>query len=153
MIEWYKSDKISIFFDREPQVRMRVITPDMTAFQKHVRMKYPFENVKELKVTLFDHAKFKKYSFTIRKNYCWDGATIPRFLWRLVGSNTEVRYMVPSLIHDILCENHKYVNNDRYFADKVFEALLIAAGVNKLKARIMFMAVDSFQTICGKWRS
>lgn len=152
MIEWYKDKELSIFFDREPQVRMRVITPNMTTFQKHVRMKYPFENMKELGVVLFDHKKMKKYQFTIRKNYCYDGATIPRFLWRLVGSPTDNVFLLASLIHDELCTHHEYVNNDRQFSSKVFERLLRASGVNYFKARVMSIAVDVFQALCGNWR-
>lgn len=153
MIEWYKDKELSIFFDKEPQVRMRVITPNMTTFQKHVRMKYPFENMKELGVILFDHKKMKKYQFTIRKNFCWDGGTIPRFLWRLVGAPTDNAFLLASLVHDILCTHHEYVNNDRQFSSKVFERLLRASGVNYFKARVMSIAVDVFQALCGNWRA
>ena len=103
-----------------------------------------------LKVWLFDHVKSKSYSFTIPKGYCFDGATIPRFLWRVIGSKTDNTFLIAALIHDILCENHGYVNNDRNFSSKVFRALLISGGVGKVKAQVMYLAVDNFQRFC-KW--
>ena len=90
------------------------------------------------------------YSFTIPKGYCWDGATIPRIFWRLIGSKTDPAFLIASMIHDVLCENHNYVNNDRYFADKVFERLLYVADVPAFNRWIMFHSVDNFQKFC-KW--
>lgn len=149
MISWYQDGNIGIFFDKQPVVKMRYALPSMTTLEKNSINKFPFENKAELKVALFDARKFKKYEFTIRKNYCWDGATIPRVFWRLIGSKTEPEFLIPSMIHDVLCENHSYVNNDRYFADKVFERLLYVAGVPAFKRWLMFHSVDNFQKFCG----
>lgn len=149
MIEWYKDNKLTIFFDIEPLVKMRYALPSMTALEKESISRYPFKNVKTLKVTLFDHKKKKKYEFTIPSDYCWDGASIPRLFWRLIGAKTDSRFLIPSLIHDVLCENHHYVKNDRYFADKVFERLLFVSGVPAFNRWLMFHSVDNFQKFCG----
>ena len=53
------------------------------------------------------------------------------------------------MIHDKLCENHDFIGNDRYLSSLIFERLLRVAGVNKLKRRVMFLAVDNFQRFCG----
>ena len=76
MISWFEDKELGIFFDDYPRVKMRYALPSMTALEKNSIAKYPFENKKELKVALFDNIKMKKYEFTIRKNYCWDGAVV-----------------------------------------------------------------------------
>lgn len=148
---WYEDDDIAILFDQRPQVAVRVILPSMTIFEKKSIQKYPFINKRELKVRLEDKKKDKVYIFDIPKKYQWDGASIPKAFWRLIGSKTDSAFLIPSLIHDVLCENHSYVDNDRYFADKVFERLLYVSGVSAFKRWLMFHSVDNFQKVCGKW--
>ena len=65
--------------------------------------------------------KSKTYIFIIEAGYDYDGASIPRLLWRIVGSKESIEFKIAALIHDVLCENHNYVDYDRYFADRVFE--------------------------------
>lgn len=151
MIEWYKDKNIGIFFDITPCVCNRYPMPSMTEFEKKSVVKYPFINKRHLEVNLFDYSKNKKYEFKIPKDYCWDGATIPRMFWRLIGSKTDPKFLIPSLIHDVLCENHGYVDNDRYFADRVFERLLYVSGVCAFNRWLMFHSVDNFQKFCG-WK-
>lgn len=55
-----------------------------------------------------------------------------------------------ALIHDVLCENHQYIDNDRELSSKVFRALLVASGVSEIKAQVMYLAVDLFQRT-QKW--
>ena len=149
MIEWYKDKELTIFFDNKPQVAMRYALPSMTDAEKKAIAKYPFENKQALKVSLFDNLKMKRHEFTIPKNYCWDGATIPRFFWRLIGAKTSAEFLIPSLVHDWMCVYHNSVGYDRNFSSRVFRALLIAAGVGKFKAQVMYLAVDNFQRCCG----
>lgn len=148
-IDWACDEYVLITFDREPVVQVRVIKPDMTPIQKKSIAKYPFCCKKPLRVLIYDNKKFKQYNFEIKENYCWDGASIPRFAWRLVGAKTDNEFLIPSLIHDVLCENHNYIDNDRELSSRVFRALLIASGVCELKANIMYAAVDIFQRFCG----
>lgn len=149
MIKWYGDEEIGIFFDILPRVGVRYILPTMTKIERESVEQYPFINKKELKVALLDRKKSKKYTFTIQKGYCWDGASIPRIFWRLIGSKTDNKFLIPSLIHDVLCENHSYVNNDRYFADKVFERLLRVSEVPAFNRWLMFHSVDNYQKFCG----
>ena len=149
-IMWYEGEELSIGFSEVPHVCIRYITPSSTPSEIDSIKKYPFMCKTTLKVWLFDHIKKKSYLFTIPKGYCFDGATIPRFLWRVIGSKTDNTFLIAALIHDILCENRGYVNNDRNFSSKVFRALLIAGGVGKVKAQVMYLAVDNFQRFC-KW--
>lgn len=149
MIEWYKDDELSIFFSETPRVCIRYILPSSTSDEVKSIKKYPFMNKTNLDVALFDHEKNKVYKFTIPKGYCYDGATINRFFWRIIGSKTDNTFLIAALIHDVLCEKHHYINNDRNFSSKVFRALLIAGGVGKVKAQVMYLAVDNFQRFCN----
>ena len=149
MIKWYGDEEIGIFFDILPRVGVRYVLPTMTKIERESVEQYPFINKKELKVALLDRKKSKKYTFTINKGYCWDGASIPRIFWRLIGSKTDNKFLIPSLIHDVLCENHSYINNDRYFADKVFERLLRISEVPAFNRWLMFHSVDNYQKFCG----
>lgn len=151
VIEWFSDKNLAIFFSDVPHVGIRYILPTHTEEEKKSIKKYPFINKTELKVCLFDHRKSKKYHFTIPKGYCYDGASVPRLFWRVIGSNTDNKFLIAALIHDVLCENHEYVNNDRRFSTLVFNSLLEVSEVAPLKRYLMKNCVDIFQRFCH-WR-
>lgn len=150
-MEWYKNEKVGIFFSDVPHVGIRYVIPSMTNEEKRGIEKYPFICKRELCVELFDYKKDKSYKFTVPKGYCYDGASIPRVFWRVIGANTDNRFLIAALIHDVLCENHSYINNDCAFSTSVFNALLEASGVNALKRFFMKNSVGFFQTLFCKW--
>ena len=150
MLEWYRDENIVIEFDRVPHVSMRYALPSMTAKEKQSIAKYPFINKHNLDVHIYDITEDIHYDITIAKDYCWDGASIPRIFWRLIGAKTDSKFLIPSLIHDVLCENHQYVKNNRYLADRIFERLLYVSGVPALSRWLMFHSVDNYQKFC-KW--
>ena len=151
MITWYSDDEIEILFDKVPNVTMRYVTPFTTEEEKKEINKKPFINLSELKVILQDKIEQEKYEFVIPKDYTWNGANIPRVFWRLIGSMTDNRFLIPSLLHDTLCENHDYIDDDRYFSTIVFERLLYVSKVNPFSRWLMKHSVDNYQKICGKW--
>jgi len=71
----------------------------------------------------------------------WDGASIPRFLWRVVDSPFQPDLMVPSLVHDYLYEQGDKSGFTREEADKLFHKLLIANGVDEDLAETMYSGV------------
>lgn len=148
MIEWFKNEKLGIYFSDVPRVCIRYVLPSSTESERKSIEKYPFMNKKELKVELHDYVKGKTYNFTIPKSYCYDGASIPRIFWRVIGSNTDNRFLISSLLHDSVCENHHYVDNDRKFSSEVFNALLEVSEVNPFKRFLMKNSVDLFQRFC-----
>ena len=148
---WYENKKAGIFFDEPPKIAIRYKLPSMTKEEKKSIEKYPFICKKELRVLLKDYKKNHRYEFTIPKGYCFDGASIPRLFWRVIGSNTDNSFLIPALVHDYLCENHKCVNFDRAFSTNVFNALLESTGVCGLKRFFMKNSVASFQTIFCNW--
>lgn len=148
MIKWYCDDEIEILFDKIPNVTMRYVTPFTTEDEKKEISKKPFINLAELRVILKDKIEFEAYEFVIPKDYTWDGASIPRIFWKLIGSKTDNRFLIPSLIHDVLCENHGYIDDDRYFSTLVFERLLYVSKVNPISRWMIKHSVDNFQKFC-----
>lgn len=151
MIEYYSNNRVGIFFSENPHISIRYYIPSMTEDERKSIEKYPFINKKNLQVRLVDYKKEKTYNFEIPKGYCYDGASIPRLFWRIIGSNTDNRFLIPALVHDILCENHSFIENDRKFSTEVFNALLEASEVNAFKRFLMKNSVDCFQRT-QKWR-
>ena len=151
-ILWYKDKELAIIFDHKPNTNMIEPLPSMTQAEKDLAEMYPFINCTALKVALFDHIKSKKYEFTITKHFRWDGATIPRFLWFIIGSKTNPKFRTPSLIHDFLCNNKCLVNFDRAYSTKVFKACLKVAGVSKWRREVMCFFVDLFQRTRKGWK-
>ena len=149
MEEWYSNKDAGIFFDSIPHVCIRYYIPTMNSDEKKSIEKYPFVNKRLLKTELKDLKKKKTYFFEIPKGYCYDGASIPRLFWRVIGSNTDNRFLIPALIHDVLCEHHEYIDNDRHFSSEVFNALLEASKVNAFKRFWMKNTVDFYQRFCS----
>jgi len=148
-IKWYEDNELAIFFNHKPNVHMLEPLPSMSQAEKDMIELYPFINCTSLKVTLFDRKKEKSYKFTICKHFRWDGATINRFCWWIIGSKTNPKYRTPSLIHDYLCLNKYVIDYDRNYSSRVFRALLAVAGVKKWRRNIMYFAVDVFQRFQG----
>ena len=151
MLEWYHNKKVGVYFNDVPRIAMRYILPSTTTELKKSIKKYPFMNKKLLKVKLVDIKKDKIYKFEIPKCYCFDGASVPRFFWRVIGANTDNKFLVAAMIHDTLCENHHYVDNDRKFSTQVFNALLEASEVCPFKRFLMKNSVDFYQRFCN-WK-
>ena len=151
MIEWYKSEELSIFFSDTPHVCVRYLLPTHTPEEEKSIKKYPFICKTNLTVKIFDHVKSKSYGFSIPKGYCYDGASIPRIFWRLIGSNTDNEFLIPALVHDVLCEHHKYIDNDRELSTQIFDALLQVSEVGKFKRFLMRNSVNIFQKFFCDW--
>jgi len=152
MINWYEGDYIGIQFNHTPDVCMRIILPSMSQDEKEDITRKPFLNKKDLKVRLIDYDKLKTYDFTIAKGYTWDGMTIPRFAWSLIGMSKENSSgLIASMIHDYLCTHKNIIDNDKSFSTNVFNALLEVSEVNKFKRFIMKNCVACFQTLFCKW--
>lgn len=71
-----------------------------------------------------------------------DGASIPRFFWRVIGGPFSGRYTAAALIHDQLYATWG-VNGqlNRKFADDLFKAAMLDSGVSRVKAATMHRAV------------
>lgn len=82
--------------------------------------------------------------YWIPAGYIFDGASIPRIFWTIIGSPFEPDYWAAALAHDWLYLTH-FV--DRKTADEVIYQLLKQSGVGTIKAHIIWAAVRS----CAAW--
>lgn len=77
----------------------------------------------------------------IPQGYTFDGASIPRVMWSIVGSPFEPDYMLAACVHDWYCE-HAKCYFDRVIGDNVFLLLLARTQtVPRLRQVAMYMAV------------
>lgn len=155
MLEWYRNKKVGIYFDKIPNIGIRyfVRNPELSLeenekIRKHIE-KYPFVCKEDLYVEIEDIKNNFSYTFEISNPYYFDGASIPKFFHRVIGANTDNKFLIPALVHDVLCENHNYINYNRKLSSEVFNALLEANKVNPFKRFLMKHSVNSFQMFCG----
>jgi hypothetical protein len=121
------------------------LLPSMTDKEKQKAAEYPFINCSSLKVRITYYGQ--QCEFHVPKGFRWDGATIPWFVWWIVGSKTENRYRLPSMIHDYMCNNKYVVNFNRKLSSDVFRALLRANAVAKWRVAVMYFFVE----LCQKY--
>jgi len=84
------------------------------------------------------------FDITLRAGFRWNGASIPRWLWWLVGSPFHPLFMVASAFHDALYQYGSRLGITRREADDLFFALLRADGVSLVRASAMWLAVRAF---------
>ena len=143
-----------VFFDTLPVINIRTIDfNDSKELKKH-KIKFPFELENDVCVTVL--TTLSEHAFKIDSGYIWNGADIPRFLWRIFGSKTDNVFLTASMVHDYLLENKKTIlnytlNNTispseyRKLTSQIFGEILKCSGTNKLKANTMSFAVDFYQ--------
>lgn len=71
----------------------------------------------------------------------WNGASIPRLFWRVIGSPFVGKHRKPSVIHDCLWERAKAGRCSFSFANWAFWDGLRSEGVGPVSAWIMWAAV------------
>ena len=69
-----------------------------------------------------------------------DGASIPQILWPLLGPPIGSSHLIPSIVHDYLCETAT-TYPQRLLGDAVFFSLLKEHGVPRWKRAIMYLGV------------
>ena len=154
-----KEQVLNIKFDKEPDVRIRIINDDDTEATKQSKIKYPFELFCTVTVTIT--TDFREFSFDIYNGYTYNGSDIPRFLWSFIGSRTDNQFLIAALCHDFLLEFKKYIINDvlenqitvdeyRRLTSLIFREKLKNQGVKTVKANIMAWAVDFYQHFGNK---
>jgi hypothetical protein len=86
------------------------------------------------------------FSFTDPNDMVWlapkdrviDGASIPKFVWSIIGSPFSGKYRRASVIHDIACEEKIRTWESVHLA---FYYAMRASDVSTIKAKIMYAAV------------
>ena len=70
-----------------------------------------------------------------------DGASIPRYLWSLIGGPFEGKYRNASILHDVAYEKHDRPWKD---CDRMFYYAMRCSGVNAGQAKTMYYALYKF---------
>ncbi|MBQ4078060.1 DUF1353 domain-containing protein [bacterium] len=149
-----KEKILSVSFDAIPDVRVRVINIDDAQEIIKSKKKYPFELFNSLLVRI--STTQRNFEFTIFNGYTWNGADIPRFFWRIIGSRTDNDFLVASMLHDYLLEFKTYIVNEvlnnkvskkeyRRITSLIFRHVIKEQGTNTIKANVMAWCVDVYQ--------
>ncbi|MGB7623659.1 MAG: DUF1353 domain-containing protein [Terriglobia bacterium] len=75
------------------------------------------------------------------KGWIVDGASIPQIAWSVIGGPFEGPYRNASVIHDVACDQKQRPWRDVH---RAFYTAMLAAGVDPIKAKIMYGAVYQF---------
>jgi hypothetical protein len=70
-----------------------------------------------------------------------DGASIPRFFWRAIGSPFVGRYRRASVLHDVYCQTQSCPST---LVHRMFREAMRADGVGRVRAWLMWLAVQCF---------
>lgn len=144
----------SINFDIVPDVRIRVINDNDTKETKQAKIKYPFELHNTVNVQVL--TSYREFKFSIYNGYTWNGADIPKFFYRVIGSRTSNSYLIASMLHDYMLEFKSYMINEillnqlsineyRRLTSLIFREKIKAQGTSVIKANIMSWCVDVYQ--------
>ncbi len=150
MIVWNSDEEIKITSSIMPNCAVLVPLPNMSKSEKKELLKKPYINKKDV---IFEiEYENEQYKLHFENGYTWDGASIPfGFRW-LIGAKGSPQFLIPSMVHDRLCENHSFIKNNRYLSSLIFRKLLEANGIGVFRAMTMFHSVDNFQKVFGGWR-
>ena len=80
------------------------------------------------------------YQINIAKKFVHNGASIPRFLWSIIGCPFSPRFRAAAIVHDYLY----FIKANRKLADQIFKQMLLDAGVSRVKAAAMYRGVRLF---------
>ena len=70
-----------------------------------------------------------------------DGASIPRYLWSIMGGPFEGQYRNASILHDVAYEKHNRPWQD---CDRMFYNAMRCSGVSGVEAKTMYYALYKF---------
>lgn len=82
-----------------------------------------------------------KYVVKVKTGMSTDGASIPRFLWAIIGSPYVGKYRKSAILHDGLYRSQKLSKLD---SDILFLDMMKSQNVNIIKRYIIFLGVIMF---------
>lgn len=77
---------------------------------------------------------------TIPAGFESDGASVPRFFWRIVFPPGDPPAMLAAFVHDFIYRTHPK-GYDRKEADRAFKILLLDNGVSAVQAHLAYWGV------------
>lgn len=152
LVTWYEDKSLCIELDKWPHIETKTYNKYLQKEEEYnSAKKWPHRLTHDLYVKIIDKKKNKQYNFLIKEDYCYDGATIPRLFWRLIGAPSDPRFIVGALIHDVLCQHKDYVDRDRKLSTNVLTDCCKCTGTGAITRFLMYWSVEIFQIIIGKW--
>lgn len=132
-----------LFLYTDPEIETRSVLPYGKIEDKN---KKQFITTKDtyLVITFTDYTQIILFA---NSGYKFDGATIPFGIGK-----GDMRLQIPALFHDIMCDNKGIVSYNRGLSTLIFRELLVSCGVSRIKAQIMFLAVDNYQKYFCDWK-
>ena len=134
---------LKIYCSSEPDPYARVVMPDDSPEEIEDKEDFPFKLGNPIWMEII--YKEKLYELFFRKGWKWNGANIPEIFWIIFGSNARPKYLLPSMVHDRLCNDKYIIYNNRYLSSLIFKELLLACKSPKSTAFLMFHSVDNYQ--------
>lgn len=80
---------------------------------------------------------------TVPAGFKSDGASVPRFFWRVVFPPGDTKALLAAFVHDFIYRTHP-AGWTRAAADNLFRKLLLEGGVPKHSADIAYLGVRLF---------
>ena len=87
------------------------------------------------------HFKFKGRQYTVPVGYWSDGASVPRFFWRLLSPRIDPQTLDPSVVHDYM---YDMKIGTRQEADRYYLIGLLIHGYPVWKSILTFVGVRIF---------
>ena len=81
---------------------------------------------------------WKSWEECVPVDYDWDGASLPRIFWRILGTPFDPRTMRASCVHDYLYWTQPCTRAE---ADAVLRAIMILDGCSHLRANLYWLGV------------
>lgn len=141
MIVWCDKPELRITSDVEPSTTVRKPLPSDCEEVAKDKKKFPYINKKRV---LFDIDYLgTKYCILVSKGFKWNGTNC-------VGLQHYPKLLDASMVHDLLCNKHGLIGNDRQLSSMIFREMGIASGMNKPFMYVAYHAVDNFQKVFGR---
>lgn len=84
------------------------------------------------------HYEDAQFKMTLFKGFESDSASNPKFLWSIIGCPFGEKYTRPAFMHDIFYRSGVF---SRKMSDYLFLKMMVEEGVERAKARAMYLAV------------
>ena len=101
----------------------------------------PYPNGKGYVLTMEYRVTINGETVVIPRGFLFDGASVPRAVWSIIGDPFSPEFMIPAIAHDWLYWSRQWHQEK---ADKALFDLLKASGVGSLRAGSMYRAVRLF---------
>ena len=146
MFECFKNKIDHIELVGDPHIQTNSVLPYDNKETVEYKRKNPFKTTRPsiLKIYLVNK-ELKK--IIAPSNLDYDGATIPFNIGK-----SDMRLLIGSLFHDIVCKHKSILDYDRELASQTFRETIIACSMPKLQAYIMYWIMNIYQIIFRDWR-